>query len=121
MVSLVLAGAIYTLLEPYKVLGFHVPHNLENPTIWFILLISAVSLFGFLVLFTFLGCCGAACKNRQVYDFNFEILGIAVPSIHPPILHFTYTALTLSCSSILFVSSEVKNKPVFISLWLMIP
>lgn len=64
VVSLVLAGAIYTLLEPYKVLGFHVPHNLENPTIWFILLISAVSLFGFLVLFTFLGCCGAACKNR---------------------------------------------------------
>ena len=70
VVGLALAGSIYTLIEPEKVIGIAVepvintsPNNLKN-SIYFILIVSAISLFGFLFLFTFLGCCGAACKNR---------------------------------------------------------
>lgn len=69
VVGLALAGSIYTLIEPEKVIGIAVEPviNTSQPiknSIYFILIVTAISLFGFLFLFTFLGCCGAACKNR---------------------------------------------------------
>ena len=68
VVGLALAGSIYTLIEPEKVIGIAVEREINTShltnSIYFILIVSAISLFGFLFLFTFLGCCGAACKNR---------------------------------------------------------
>jgi len=72
-IGLLLSGAIYTLLEPEQVLGFDVEVPVDFPdfskidiqkSLYFILIVSAIILFGFLVIFTFLGCCGAACKSR---------------------------------------------------------
>ena len=68
VVGLALAGSIYTLIEPEKVIGIAVEREINTShltnSIYFILIVSAISLFGFLFLFTFLRCCGAACKNR---------------------------------------------------------
>ena len=50
-----------------EILGVHVEPDLsvDNATaIYFSLILIFLVLSGFLALFTFLGCCGAACQNR---------------------------------------------------------
>jgi len=70
-VGAVLGGAIYVLVQSKQVLGFHIDLNLPealedgNPTaILFSLFLIVIVVFGFLTIFTFLGCCGSACQSN---------------------------------------------------------
>jgi formate/nitrite transporter FocA (FNT family) len=76
---LVLAGSIYALINSKDLFGFHIVTDLspDNPTaIYFSLALIVIVIFGFLVLFTFLGCCGAACQNRCMLGSFIIILFI---------------------------------------------
>ena len=66
-VGAVLGGAIYVLIQSKEVLGFHIDFNLtqDNPNaIIFSLFLIVIVVFGFLTIFTFLGCCGSACQSN---------------------------------------------------------
>lgn len=63
----VLGGALYVLFKSDEVFGFRIDPNLspDNPSaIYFSFLLIVIVVFAFLLIFTFLGCCGAACQNR---------------------------------------------------------
>lgn len=65
--ALLLSLGIYVLVKAEDVLGFQVTTELsaDNPTaVWFSFILIFIVIFGFLTLFLFLGCCGAACQNR---------------------------------------------------------
>ena len=50
-----------------------VPH-IKFTNYYFSLLLILMVIFGFLVLFTFLGCCGSACQNRCMLGSHVIIL-----------------------------------------------
>ena len=55
------------LIQSKEVLGFHIDFNLnqDNPNaIIFSLFLIVIVVFGFLTIFTFLGCCGSACQSN---------------------------------------------------------
>ena len=57
-VGAVLGGAIYLLFKSKEILGFHIDIDLTpgNPTaIYFSLILIIIVVFGFLLIFTFLG------------------------------------------------------------------
>lgn len=82
--ALIAAGAIlgltiFVLVKSDDILGFHIDPDLSasNPTaIYFSLALILIVVFGFMVLFTFLGCCGAACQNRCMLGSFIIILFI---------------------------------------------
>jgi len=72
-----LAVCIYVLVESERLLGFIIHPNFhpDNSTaIYFSLLLILIVLFAFLVIFTFLGCCGSACQNRCMLGSHVIIL-----------------------------------------------
>jgi len=78
-VGAVLGGAIYLLIESKDILGFAIEANLsnDNPTaIYFSFLLIVIVIFSFLVIFTFLGCCGSACQNQCMLGSFIIILFI---------------------------------------------
>lgn len=78
-VGAVLGGAVYLLLESKSILGFDINPDLssDNPTaIVFSLILIIIVIFGFLVIFTFLGCCGSACHNQCMLGSFIIILFI---------------------------------------------
>jgi len=78
-VGAVLGGAIYLLFKSKEILGFHIDIDLTpgNPTaIYFSLILIIIVVFGFLLIFTFLGCCGAACQNQCMLGSFIIILFI---------------------------------------------
>ena len=78
-VGAVLGGSIFLLLKSKDILGFYIEPSLspegEN-AIWFSVLLIIIVIFGFLVIFTFLGCCGAACQNQCMLGSFIIILFI---------------------------------------------
>ena len=78
-VGAVLGGSIFLLLKSKDLLGFYIEPSLspegEN-AIWFSVLLIIIVIFGFLVIFTFLGCCGAACQNQCMLGSFIIILFI---------------------------------------------
>lgn len=79
VVGAVLGGAVYLLFQSREVLGFNIDPDLssDNPTaIFFSLILIIIVVFGFLVIFTFLGCCGSACQNQCMLGSFIIILFI---------------------------------------------
>ena len=78
-VGAVLGGVIYAIVKSKDVFNFHIDFDLskdnENAILLTLLLIIIV-VFGFLVIFTFLGCCGAACQNQCMLGSFIIILFI---------------------------------------------
>lgn len=75
----VLGGAVYLLLNSQAILGFKINPDLssDNPSaIVFSLILIIIVIFGFLVIFTFLGCCGSACHNQCMLGSFIIILFI---------------------------------------------
>ena len=63
----VVGGCVYLLLQSKEILDFEIvpDFNGGNSTaVHFTLILIVITVFGFLFIFTFLGCCGAACTNR---------------------------------------------------------
>ena len=94
-VGAVLGGVIYALCKSKDVFNFHIDFDLskdnENAILLTLLLIIIV-VFGFLVIFTFLGCCGAACQNQCMLGsfiiILFIFLGANVAGIVYLFYHF---------------------------------
>jgi len=66
-VGAVLGGAIYLLIESKDILGCQIEPNLEadnDYALHFSLFLIVFVVFGFLTIFTFLGCCGSACQSN---------------------------------------------------------
>merc|ERR1711997_91914 len=72
-------GVIYAIVKSKDVFNFHIDFDLskdnENAILLTLLLIIIV-VFGFLLIFTFLGCCGAACQNQCMLGSFIIILFI---------------------------------------------
>ena len=94
-VGAVLGGVIYAIVKSKDVFNFHIDFDLskdnENAILLTLLLIIIV-VFGFLVIFTFLGCCGAACQNQCMLGsfiiILFIFLGANVAGIVYLFYHF---------------------------------
>jgi len=108
-VGAVLGGAIYVLVQSKQILGFHIELNLNegNPTaILFSLFLIVIVVFGFLTIFTFLGCCGSACQsNCMIGSFViilFIFLGANVGGIVYMYFHYQ--------DEVALASDELGNK-----------
>ena len=108
-VGAVLGGAIYVLVQSKQILGFHIELNLNegNPTaILFSLFLIVIVVFGFLTIFTFLGCCGSACQsNCMIGSFViilFIFLGANVGGIVYMYFHYP--------DEVALASDELGNK-----------
>lgn len=93
--GLLLGGCILALVKSNEILGIEISPDLnpENPTaIYFSLILIVLVIFGFLIIFTFLGCCGAACTNRCMLGsfiiILFVFLGGNIGGIVYMYLHF---------------------------------
>jgi len=78
-VGAILGGAICLLFKAEDILGFEIEPDLSTSNshaIHFSLLLIIIVVFGFLVIFTFLGCCGAACQNQCMLGSFIIILFI---------------------------------------------
>ena len=78
-VGAILGGAITLLFKAEDILGFEIEPDLSTSNshaIHFSLLLIIIVVFGFLVIFTFLGCCGAACQNQCMLGSFIIILFI---------------------------------------------
>lgn len=95
VVGAVLGGAIYFLLKSEDILGFDIEPSLDSTdyenAIWFSSLLIIIVIFGFLVVFTFLGCCGAACHNQCMLGSFIIILFIFLGGYVAGIAYLFYT------------------------------
>jgi len=91
----VVGGCVYLLLQSKEILDFEIvpDFNGGNSTaVHFTLILIVITVFGFLFIFTFLGCCGAACTNRCMLGsyiiILFVFLGAAAGGILVMFLNF---------------------------------
>ncbi|TRY80973.1 hypothetical protein TCAL_02965 [Tigriopus californicus] len=90
-----LAGGVFLLVESESILGFPIQADVsaDNPSaLYFMLLLIGLVVCAFFFVFTFLGCCGAACQNRCMLGsfiiILFVFLGANVGAILFMYSHF---------------------------------